>query len=495
MSSHFRLEAVADLAPLREAFKAAGFNATNLAATLAVQSLSENMDVPLMLLRTEEPTPYHTLIRLFVLEQAVPENEARKALCPMPLEILLDCNLLQRGEAGLRSTVKLVPHEKFFFVSDFSYRGKPESFPPDFVLGVGPSSVTLACLTIRKPAQSGLDVGAGAGVQAVLASEHVKKIVGTDTNPRAANFARFNALLNGLDNIEWRMGNFFDPARDEHFDLVMANPPFVVSPESSYLYRDGGGQGDAVSEHVVRGAAERLKDGGFASMLINWHHKNGEDWPERPLQWMAGNGCDSWLLRFSESDPFSYAATWLRSTEGKDPQRYSRLLREWTSYYQKCGMGKISSGSVIMRKRKCAKNWTRHDSMQRAQGGGPCGEHILRVFAAEDYLQQMENDGVATLLDQRIQPHPDLTLEQELVLEDGAWTIRNLTIKLERGIPFTGWADAQLLKFMARSASKPTVRETIDFLSDQAGENVAEITPTCLEVVKKLIRCGMLVPV
>jgi len=410
----------------------------------------------------------------------------------MPLESLIAANLLKRCEGGVRSTTKLVPHDKFFFVSDYSYQEKNEPLPVDYVLGVGPSSVSLACLTIRKPAELGLDAGAGAGVQAILASGHVKKIIATDTNLRAVNFGQFNCRLNGIDNIEFRTGGFFEPVQLEKFGVIAINPPFVISPGSSLLYRDSGSAGDGVSEHVVRGAAQRLEEGGFASMLINWHHKNQDDWNERPTQWLADNGCDGWLIRFTDYEPQIYAANWLRSTEGKDQQRYSRLLREWTDYYKQAGYGRISAGAVVMRKRHCSKNWVRHDSMKRTQAVGPCSEHIVRIFEAETFVQNLVSD--ADLLERRFEPHPDLSIEQHLVMEDGSWAIRELMMNLSQGIPFTGHADIHVLKLLSKAAGGPTVREIIQFLATESGLEEAKLAPVCLEVVKKLVCSGMLIP-
>ena len=77
----------------------------------------------------------------------------------------------------------------------------------------------------------------------------------TDICERALNFAEMNARLNDITNIEFRAGSFFEPARGEKFDRIVSNPPFVISPASSFVYRDGGLGSDGVSEHVVRTAA------------------------------------------------------------------------------------------------------------------------------------------------------------------------------------------------------------------------------------------------
>ena len=68
---------------------------------------------------------------------------------------------------------------------------------------------------------------------------------------------RLNAGLNGVSTgstsgrIEVREGSFFEPVRGETFDLVVTNPPFVISPATGerLVYRDSGLPGDAVVEH------------------------------------------------------------------------------------------------------------------------------------------------------------------------------------------------------------------------------------------------------
>jgi len=101
--------------------------------------------------------------------------------------------------------------------------------------------------------------------------------VATDLNERALNLAAFNVLLNGVENVELRAGSFFEPVAGERFELVTSNPPYVISPESAYLFRDSGLEGDSVSRDVVRTAPAHLEEGGFATILVSWIHKPGED--------------------------------------------------------------------------------------------------------------------------------------------------------------------------------------------------------------------------
>ncbi|MGZ8740637.1 MAG: methyltransferase, partial [Gaiellaceae bacterium] len=119
-------------------------------------------------------------------------------------------------------------------------------YEEDFVLGAGPASRLLARLTIRQHANAVLDLGTGSGVQALLASRHADRVVAVDVNSRALAIGELNARSNGIVNVEWRKGSWLEPVWGERFDLVVSNPPYVISPDSSYSYRDSGEHMDAL---------------------------------------------------------------------------------------------------------------------------------------------------------------------------------------------------------------------------------------------------------
>ena len=101
-----------------------------------------------------------------------------------------------------------------------------------------------------------LDLGTGCGVQALHLADHSGEVVATDVNARALRLTRFNLALNGVANVDVRDGSLFEPVRDERFDLIATNPPFVISPGTGerLVYRDSGLPGDGVVEHIVRAA-------------------------------------------------------------------------------------------------------------------------------------------------------------------------------------------------------------------------------------------------
>jgi len=425
---------------------------------------------------------------LFWLGRAVSESAFGKMLQGLDIQALTAVGLLNRQDGMVRSSAKLTPYHDLLLASDFG----PEvhrQLSADHVLGVGAASLTLANLTVRRKVKTALDLGSGAGIQAFLAANHADHVIGTDTNPRALNFAKFNTILNGTEGIEWRQGNLYEPAAQEQFDLIVSNPPFVISPESLFVFRDGNLQGDLVSEQVVSGAGEKLTEGGFACILLNWYHKNDTDWDSRPLSWASNTGCDNWLLCFKSADPLVYAADWLRTSIGQSSPDYGRRLDEWMAYYEKNSIERISAGVMIMRKRRGQVNWSRADVIETGHATGSSGEQIERIFAAEDLLRTLDEQ---RLLEQRFLFNKHHLLQHELSLEDGRWVIRKENLRATRGIPISGKVDMYIATLLAGCDGQRTLRELIGTVAGRMQSDVEELMPACLAAFRKLMQAGFL---
>jgi methylase of polypeptide subunit release factors len=327
-------------------------------------------------------------------------------------------------------------------------------------------------------------------VQALLAARHVVRAVGTDTNPRALSFASLNAILNGIENLELLEGSFYEPVSNREFDLVLSNPPFVISPETRFLYRDAGVRGDAASEHVIRGMPRHLREGGFGVVLCNWQHSHDDDWPERPRQWADGSSCDVWVLRFDTLDRLGYAAFWLRQTEEDDRERYGKLLDEWTRYYAEIGMERVSIGAIILRKRTGATNWFRTDKTPGDAATGDCGEHIEAIFAAEDLLHEISDD--RELLDIRFRINPAHVLEARMVLRNGDSVAESLRLKLTAGIPFAGAVDPPVVSLLTACDGGRPLRNVVADLAATMELDTEIVAHTALALVKQFLRSGVL---
>src|SRR4051794_28715483 len=274
-------------ARLRRALEASEFTEEAMQHALGVESESgpTTLDVSVFDRRLAEPSRLHTIIRLFVLGLPVSAADAAAALEPLEPAQAESLGLVESDGGQVRRALSISIVQGMWFAHD-RFSDDPSGSRSDHVLGPGPASRTIAALTVRRPVALALDLGTGCGIQALLATRHAERVVATDINERALYCAELNALVNGVENLEVRHGSLFEPVRDEAFGMIVSNPPFVVSPESRFEYRDSGMGGDAISAAVVRGAGERLAPGGFATVLCNWVLRDGEPWPDPPTRWV-----------------------------------------------------------------------------------------------------------------------------------------------------------------------------------------------------------------
>ena len=459
-------------AELRAVLLAAGFTGEGVRDALGtgVGVLSGWVDIPLHVRRLAATGPLGTLIRLLVLDEPVASSDAAGAFAPLPLERVEQIGIVARDGAEAHPLVRIVPHDELLIASDRRVaRGEPER--TDHVAGVHGPSLTLSHLTVRRPVDTLLDVGTGCGVQAILAAPHTRQVVGTDLNARALEFAAFNAQLNGVENVDWREGSFFEPARGR-YELITSNPPYVISPETAYLFRDSGMAGDAVSRLVVRDAPEYLEEGGFATLLVSWIDSG--DWAAPLRAWVEGSGCDAWLLHHGTHDPLTHAGNWLRHEVGHDPEAYAAALDRWLAYLDELGAEGVAVGAVILRRRE-GRNWVRADELP-GERLRPASEHILRVFAAEDFLA-----GDPPLDGERLALARHARLRQQASWTGGEWTTEDLSVVLEEGLGFRASLDPGAASMLAALDGRRTL-----------GSIAAELEADLVPLARAMLGAGFL---
>jgi hypothetical protein len=475
---------------LRAVLLAAGYSGAGVRAALDTESdvLSRSVDIPLHERRLDGVEPLGTLIKLLVLDASVDRDAAERAFAPLPLDRVEQLGLVASGAREVRPLVRIVPHDDLLIVSD---RRLPEAYEsrPDHVAGVHAPSLTLSHLTVRLPVDTALDVGTGCGIQAILAARHSAHVVATDLNTRALDFAAFNARLNGIENVEVRAGSFFEPVEGSRFGLVTCNPPYVISPESAFLFRDSGMTGDTVSRQVVERAPEFLDDGAFAQMLVSWAVTPGDDWSAPLRSWVEGSGCDAWLLHSRTDDPLTHAGNWLRHEVGTDAGLYAAAIDRWLAYFERLGIEGIAVGAVILRRRS-GNNWVLADELP---GGrlGPASDHILRVFGAQDYLAGLTDE--RALLAERLALDEHSLLEQRVVYRDREWTVGEIGLTLQDGVGFRAVLDPPTAGLPAALDGTRTLGDVADDLARLEAVSRTEVEQAFLPVARRMLAAGFLV--
>lgn len=108
-----------------------------------------------------------------------------------------------------------------------------------------------------------VEIGCGTGAAGIVLAQAnpASEVVMTDINPAALRLAAINAALAGTQRITLRETNLLDDV-DGAFDLIVANPPYLLDP-GKRLYRHGGGaRGEGLSLAIVDAALARLAPGG-----------------------------------------------------------------------------------------------------------------------------------------------------------------------------------------------------------------------------------------
>lgn len=325
--------------------------------TAGLEGLARNATIPAARALAGAGDPQATLIRAFALQQDVPAAALAAALGDLePLEPILRPG---DGPDTLRAAIEIRPYafsdtageHDGWLASDLTptLDGRIGPVRDDFVLGLSPASVTLAQLTMPAPVGTALDLGCGGGVQAMHLATHAAEVVATDLNPRACAMTALTAALNALD-VDIRQGSLYEPVEADSFDLIVSNPPYVMSPPdaSRLVYREGSFTADGLVRAVVTGAPARLRPGGALQVLGNWAITADQPWQERLAGWIDPTGCDALVLQRELLDPYEYIELWLTDAGLVGTDEYRSRYAEWVDYFDSLGIVGVGLGWLTL---------------------------------------------------------------------------------------------------------------------------------------------------
>jgi hypothetical protein len=430
-----------------------------------------------------------TLIRLFLLNVPVTRDAMRSVLHSMTLEQWCDAGLVIRKNDLVQPLIRILPYKELLLACDIT-RTSNGNDREDMVMNVGGSTLTLANTTIRRPVRRTLDLGTGCGTQAFLAANHSKKVVAVDCNPRAISFATFNAQLNGLKNVDFLTGDLFDPVQGSTFDLIVMNPPIVISPEFRAHYRESGMDQDQFCQNVARRAPDFLEEGGYFQMFCSWPHIAGQPWPERLAKWFDGTEGDVWVLRGGTRDPSDYTLFWNQSKVNRPD--FGQIYENWMDYYRQQRIEAVSTGLITVRKTSERAGWFRcSDSPKELRGD--LGGDILRMFNACDSLESAGDD--QGLMNMRLRIAPDIRLEQQREPSDQGWRVVAARLRRTRGFCFSGEVNAEIAGLLPAFNGRHRLGDMLNELAVQRNVALESIAPAYLTFLRSLISQGFLLPV
>ncbi|MGL5406912.1 MAG: methyltransferase [Propionibacteriaceae bacterium] len=350
-----------DAVALRKRLLAADYTFEAVAAALGEHGqlgLARNQTMPAQIALAGRDDAVAILIRLFILQLGQPANSVTEILGEQPEIIEI------RGQQAY-ALIDIRPYGSpdddatGWVVSDLmpGLNGVTTPTRPDYVLGVSPASQTLTEMTIRRPVTAALDLGTGCGVQSLHLAHHAQRIVATDLNPRAVELARLTFALNQQD-IEIVEGSLFEPVADQKFDLIVSNPPYVMSPPrivgEKLTYREGGLVADELVRRVVVEGVDHLAPGGVVQVLANWvAAAEGAAAGERIVGWLGDrDDIDIVVMERERLDKFAYVEMWLTDAGLAGDSAWESRYQEWLSYFDDLDIAEVSMGWIVVRRRR-----------------------------------------------------------------------------------------------------------------------------------------------
>lgn len=176
---------------------------------------------------------------------------------------LQQAGVLEESNGRLKSRVRWSSLDDLLFVHS--------GFPTEAADAVffGPDTYRFAQLIHTHlqqrfaPLKRAVDIGCGAGVGAIVIARARREaeVLAVDINPAALRLTAINAALAEVNNISIEASDVLQDV-DGHFDLIVANPPYMADP-AERAYRHGGGAfGAQLSLRIVEQALNRLSPGG-----------------------------------------------------------------------------------------------------------------------------------------------------------------------------------------------------------------------------------------
>lgn len=452
----------------------------------------------------EGDEPVVTLLRLFVLGEAVSEELARKTFAPLPLESAAAGGVIELSAGEARAQVTIRPYGElggdtarglpWWVVSDFGFDVRPGVVRPDHVLGVNGSGQLLAGSTPRLEVARALDIGTGAGMQSLHLGTHSGSIVATDINERALRFAATTAALSG-QTWDLRHGSLLEPVGDELFDLIVANPPYIVSPGTgieTHSYRDSGMAGDAVCEALVRGMPARLAPGGTAQMLGNWIITDGETWEEHVGGWLDGSGCDAWVWQWGVTEPAEYVNLWLADAGGTPgSETWIREYTQWRDWFESIGARGVASGMITL--------WRADEGVEPIVEMDEVPQAFEQPIAAEIASWHLRQRWLAgqtdiQLLDVRLVAPPFVVLDRMDQVGENGWEPLNRRLRQVRGMRWEAGIDDSIATIVGGCTGASHLATQVALLADSLGRPFSEMAEAVLPLVRHFIARGFLLP-
>ena len=363
---HPEFSARESLASFYAILKSASYNSTEICDRLQVQSLQQIQPTHLHYYHRHLLTAdlLSDLIRLFQLRVALPAARIIQILGEQLFQTLCQIGLFiprQEGNQTLwASRIDLFDVEGLYIATDHRYMLLAEDKAPGEspVMYIGMDSMGLVYSAPQHDSNRLLDLCCGSGIQGLYASRYARSVIGVDINPRAIRFSRFNAQLNGIDNIEFRQGNLYEAVIQERFDTILANPPFVPSPNREFKFRDGGANGEEILTAIIQGSAEHLYPNGRVHIVTDL--VDIDTYAQKLDDWWQGEAIVQLVLGTADRNDILFSVPHSHAAFGQSYEQYCSELEQWLQNFHEAQLTAVNFGYIFIQHNPSALQNTYH---------------------------------------------------------------------------------------------------------------------------------------
>ncbi|HKG93870.1 MAG TPA: methyltransferase [Gemmatimonadaceae bacterium] len=485
-----------EFARLRSALERAGYTEPALCARFGIAQMHEFLQAREGREESLEPTDAQAVLARLFLDAEPLEWRVVRALLPADAVAAIEAlgllhDMGERGEL-CAATVLLYPTDGLYIVSDRNADPDALAVPPpaDIVYPAITRNTHRFMSTLpRTPCDSFLELCSGTGVAALAAAAgFARRAWAVDITGRATRFARFNAALNGLANVEALEGDLFEPVRGLTFDRIAAHPPYMPALRQEYVFRDGGEDGEQITRRIIAGLPEYLRPGGLfvCSCMAT---DRGPDAPlEARVREMLGAQQEEFDVVVAQAQTFDPTGYYVQLAV-KGSGRFGPVETRH-QLFKRLGITRLVFGTVMIQRhaagaRRPAFTARRQLGLETA---APQFEWLLRWATAEAATgyEALAN----ALLDARPRANPGVELRMTYRLERGdgpAWTAGKNWVAVE--LPFAVEAECPFWvpALLERADGSATFRELLESLKrtglvpEEASE--AEFGPMALRFV------------
>jgi len=175
-----------------------------------------------------------------------------------------------------------------------------------------------------------------------------------DLSPRALSVAARNLALNEITNVKLVQGDLYGRLGDATFDLVLANPPFVASPDVRLAFRDGGPLGDRTLMPILEELPQRLNPGGICQVVTVLYELEGNSQLEALEAFAHDRELEVLVLSGPPGDRYDLARKQYRDTI-RDHQRYRESVMAYLDHLDRIGLQSWFSCVISVRKGETGK--------------------------------------------------------------------------------------------------------------------------------------------